>query len=187
MRLFVALNLPDDVRRAILRATEPVRRLGLPVKWVEAAGVHLTLKFLGEVAADRLSELAAGVERAAGRARAFTLPISGFGAFPSESHARVVWLACEAVPALELLQHDVERELAALGFPLEGRPFRPHLTLGRAKRDARNGVTGLAEPLARLVYHGEIVVRSVDLMESALSPAGARYTVRHAAVLAEGA
>jgi len=187
VRLFVAINLPDDVRRDILRVTEPVRRLGVPVKWVEAGGIHLTLKFLGEVTADRLSELAAGVERAAGRARAFALPIGGFGAFPSESHARVVWVGCEAVPALELLQHDVEREFAALGFPLEGRPFRPHLTLGRAKRDARNGVTGLAEPLARLVYHGEVVVRSVELMESVLSPAGARYVARQAAALAEGA
>jgi 2'-5' RNA ligase len=186
VRLFVAITLPDDVRRDILRAAEPVRRLGLPVKWVEVDGIHLTLKFLGEVVTGRLSELVAGVERAARRARAFTLPIGGFGAFPTAARARVVWVGCEAVPALELLQHDVEREFATLGFPLEGRPFRPHLTLGRAKRDARNGVPGLAEPLARLVYQGEVVVRSVALIESELSAAGARYTVRHAAALAEG-
>jgi 2'-5' RNA ligase len=185
VRLFVAINLPDAMRQDILRVVEPLRRLGLPVKWVDATGIHLTLKFLGEVSAPRVGELSAAVARAAGRARAFTLPVGGFGAFPSEAHARVVWVGCEAVPALELLQHDVEREFAALGFPLEGRPFRPHLTLGRANRQARGGVPHLTEPLARLVYHGEVVVRSVELMESRLAPTGAHYTACHSAPLAE--
>jgi 2'-5' RNA ligase len=185
VRLFVAINLPDDVRQGILRAAEPVRRLGLPVKWVDAAGIHLTLKFLGEVVDGRVGELGAGLERAARGARPFTLPIGGFGAFPTAARARVVWVGCEAVPALELLQHGIEKEYAALGFPLEGRPFRPHVTLGRAKAEARGGVRGLAEPLARLVYDGEVVVRSVELMQSQLAPAGARYTARHSVTFAE--
>lgn len=186
MRLFVAINFPNEVRQGILHAAEPLRRLGLPVKWVEAAGVHLSLKFLGEVAEGRLGELIAGLEHATRGARPFTLPIAGFGAFPTPDRARVVWVGCEAVPALELLQHGVETQFAALGFPIEGRAFRPHVTLGRAKGDARGGVRGLAEPLARLVYEGEVVVRSVELMESELSPAGARYTARHTVALAEG-
>jgi 2'-5' RNA ligase len=186
VRLFVAINFPDDVRRGILRAAEPLRRLGLPVKWVDGAAIHLTLKFLGEVAVERSGDVTGAVDRAVARARAFLLPVGGFGAFPSAARARVVWVGCEAVPALELLQHDIEREFAALGFAVEGRPFRPHVTLGRARRERSAGVTGLAEPLARLVYHGEVDVRSVALMESVLSPAGARYTVRHAASLADG-
>ena len=134
----------------------------------------------GDPVGRALSRLA----RAARGARAFTMPIGGFGAFPTEGRARVVWVGCGAVPALELLQHGVEKEYAVLGFPLEGRAFRPHLTLGRAKGEARGGVRGLAEPLARLGYPGEGVGRSGELMQSQLSPAGARYTARHTVPLA---
>lgn len=178
MRLFVAINLPDDVRQAIFRAAEPLRQLELPVKWVEAAGIHLTLKFLGEVDAGREPGVRAALASACAPARRFPLPIGGFGAFPTPERARVVWVGCEPVPALELLQHGVETACAALGFPVDGRPFRPHLTLGRARRDARARMPGLADVVSRLAYTATVGVESVDLMESRLSPAGAQYTVR---------
>jgi 2'-5' RNA ligase len=179
----VAINLPDDLRHAIARATEPLRAAGLPVKWVDAGGIHMTLKFLGEVPAGRLPEVEAALGRACAGARAFSLGVGEFGAFPTPERARVVWVGCEAVPPLELLQHGVEREFGALGFPVEGRPFRPHLTLGRARSDQRGGVRGLAGLLADLAFTGEFTVRSVDLMESTLTPTGARYTVRRAVAL----
>jgi 2'-5' RNA ligase len=178
VRLFVAVNLPDDVRQDIHRAAAPLRDTGLPVKWVEPPGIHLTLKFLGGVEPARLPELEAALERACQGARPFTVALGGFGAFPSPARARVIWVGCEPVPPLELLQHAVEREFAGLDFPVEGRPFRPHLTLGRAGPRARGGIRGLEEPLAGLAYDNEIVVRSVELMESTLSRGGARYSVR---------
>lgn len=178
MRLFVAINLPDDVREAIVRAAEPLRRLALPVKWVDGAGIHLTLKFLGEVHADREAAVRAALEAACAPAQPFQLPIEGFGAFPSPERARVVWVGCAAVPPLELLQHGLETAFAPLGFAIEGRPFRPHLTLGRAKRAARAGVRGLAETLDRLVFAADVPVESVELMESRLAPSGAQYAVR---------
>jgi 2'-5' RNA ligase len=184
MRLFVAVNLPDDVRRDIVRAAEPLRAAGLAVKWVDGAGIHVTLKFLGEVARERLGEMAAALDRAAAGARAFPLAVGGFGAFPSPEHARVIWVGCDPAPPLELLQHAVEREFSALGFPVEGRPFRPHITIGRARSDHRGGVRGLAARLAALEFATEFPVRSLDLMESVLSPAGARYAVGHAVPLA---
>lgn len=183
MRLFVAVNLPDDVRRAIGAATDPLRRAGLPVKWVDPGGLHLTLKFLGAVDSAQVPGVREALERACSGARAFALPLGGFGAFPSPERARVVWVGCEPVPPLELLQHGVEREFAALGYSLEGRPFRPHLTLGRSR--APGGVHGLAPLLADATFADTVTVRTVDLMESTLSPAGARYAVRHAVPLAD--
>ena len=183
MRLFVAINLPRDLRDAILAAAAPLRARGLPVRWVDPDGLHLTLKFLGEVADDRLAEIVAALERACAGARPFPLEVGGFGAFPTAARARVVWVGCEAAPPLELLQHGIEREFAALDFPVEGRPFRPHLTLGRAKADARGGVRGLEDQLATLVFSDTFTVTSVDLMESTLTPRGARYAVRHAVAL----
>lgn len=185
MRLFVAVNLPDDVRRAIGAATEPLRRAGLPVKWVDPAGLHLTLKFLGDMEAARLPPMRDALERACAGARTFPLPLGGFGAFPTPDRARVVWLGCDPVPPLELLQHGVEREFASLGFPVEGRPFRPHVTLGRARDDARAGLRGLAPLLAEAAFADTVQVASVELMESALTPAGARYAVRHTVRLAD--
>jgi 2'-5' RNA ligase len=185
VRLFIAVNLPDDLRRAIHAAAAPLRRRTVPVKWVDPEGLHLTLKFLGAVDPDRLADIVAALERACRGARPFPLPIGGFGAFPTPGRARVLWVGCEPVPPLELLQHGVEREFAPLGFPVEGRPFRPHLTLGRARPEARGGIRELESVLAELTFGGETTVGSVEVMESTLSPQGARYAIRHSVALTD--
>ncbi len=185
MRLFIAINLPPEVRRGLWEAAGPMRASSYPVRWVDPDGMHLTLKFLGEVAGSREAEILAGVNAAVQGARRFTLPIGGFGAFPSPGRPRVLWVGCEAVAALEILQHRLEQEMEQLGFPLEGRAFHPHLTLGRANRDARpNAFRGIEETLESLDFSAEAMVESVDLMESQLTPRGARYARRHASALA---
>ncbi|HWP36123.1 MAG TPA: RNA 2',3'-cyclic phosphodiesterase [Gemmatimonadales bacterium] len=184
MRLFVAVNLPPDLRRALWDAAEPLRRRGYPVRWGGPDSLHVTLKFLGETDAAREAEIRRGIDAAVEGARRFTLSIEGFGVFPSASRPRVIWAGCGAAPPLEILQHRLEQEMERLGFPLEGRAFRPHITLGRAKNDASpSRLAGLAEQLKDLEYDAVTVVESVDLMESRLSPAGATYTRRHAAAL----
>ena len=185
VRLFIAINLPPDLRQRLWEAAQPLRAAGYPVRWVAPEGVHLTLKFLGEVKPDREPQVVAGIGMAVQGARRFTLPVGGFGAFPSLSNPRVVWAGGEPVPALELLQHRVEQEMERLGFPLDGRAFHPHLTLGRAQRDARASAFGdLEDRISALAFAEEATVESVDLMESQLARDGARYTRRHAAPLA---
>jgi 2'-5' RNA ligase len=184
MRLFVAINFPAELRQNLWRAAEPLRQAGFPVRWVGPEELHLTLKFLGEVAAEREPELIAGLQAAVQGAKPFTLPVGGFGAFPSPSRPRVLWAGCEPLPALEWLQHRVEQEMEQLGFPLEGRAFHPHLTLGRARRDARPAdFRDLEDRLQALAFAEEALVQSVDLMQSRLSPSGAHYARRHAASL----
>ncbi len=188
MRLFVAINLPDDVRRGVWEAVEPLRAQPYPVRWVSAESLHLTLKFLGDTAPEREAEIVAAVEAAVLGANRFTLPVEGFGVFPSRGRPRVAWVGCAAVPPLELLQDRVERELERLGFSVEGRPFRPHVTIGRVRRGAKPAaLSGLAATLEDLRYNGEAPVDSLDLMQSTLTQGGggARYSVRHAAELAE--
>lgn len=184
MRLFVAINLPGDVKDRIWTATEPLRARGYPVRWVAPESIHLTLKFLGEVDAVRESEIVGALDRAVEGARRFSMGLSGFGAFPSVKQPRVLWVGCEGVPPLELLQDRVEREMERIGFPLEGRPFRPHLTLARAARGARaSEFRGLGEVISRLDFAAQVMVESADLMESHLTSQGARYVLRHAAAL----
>jgi len=180
LRLFLALNFPPQVRQALWQATAPLRDRGLAVKWVRAEGIHLTLKFLGEVDEERDGELRAALTRAAAGARALTMQLGGFGVFPDFQRPRVVWVGIAPEPALELLQHQVEREFAPLGFPTEARAFRPHLTLGRAARDAQpRDFAGLEAALGPLRYEETVVVGALDLMESTLQSGGAVYNVRH--------
>ncbi len=104
----------------------------------------------------------------------------GFGAFPDCRRPRVLWVGIGGEPALEILQHHVEQEFAPLGFPTEARAFRPHVTLGRAGREARPpDFAGLEAALERLRYDASVVVDALDLMQSTLQSGGAVYNVRH--------
>jgi len=185
MRLFVAVNLPPPLRREIWLVTEALRVADLPMKWVPADNLHLTLKFLGEAPPTRRPEIEAAVTAAVRGARPFTLGVGGFGAFPAVERPRVIWVGCEGIPALELLQHQVEVETERIGFPGEAHPFRPHVTLGRAKRGATPArFRRLDRLLGDLMLDGEFAVQSLDLMESRGGPDGSVYHVVHSAALA---
>ena len=180
MRLFVALNLPTSVRRAVWDAAAPLRTRGFPFSWVRPEAIHVTVKFLGEVGAEALPSVRAAVGRAITGARRLVLAVGGFGVFPNLTEPRVVWAGLEPDPALELLHHEAERTFEPLGFPLDGRPFRPHLTLGRATRSARRrDFDGIEGALDALHYEATVEVTSVELMESTPGPDGVAYHVRH--------
>lgn len=177
MRLFVAVNFPGELRQSIWDATTALRARDYPVKWVGPDALHLTLKFLGEVGSDREAEIVAALGAAVTGVRRFRMEVGGCGAFPNSRRPRVIWIGCEAPAALELMQQRVEQELHAIGFSLEGRPFRPHLTLGRVRRGARESqLRGMGSQLEELVVRGEAEIQAVDLMRSELTRAGARYT-----------
>jgi len=157
-----------------------VRERTFPVKWVRPEALHLTLKFLGDVDEAREPSLREALGQVGNDARPVTLHIEGFGVFPDFRRPRVVWAGVAPDPGLELLQHRVEQAFGPLGFPTEGKPFRPHLTLGRAARDARpSGFTGLEDALGAIAFSETVVVPDVDLMESTLQSSGAVYQVKH--------
>src|SRR5207249_2460182 len=172
VRAFVALNFPDRLRHELWDVLAPLRerREKLPVKWVRPENIHLSLKFLGDVEETREPELAAALQRAAGsrpEPRPLTLQISGFGVFPDYHRPHVLWAGVTPDPSLELLQHGVEQAFAPLGFPTEARAFRPHVTLGRAARDARpRDFKGLEAILTGTDFDATVTVTEVDLMQS---------------------
>ena len=90
MRLFVALNLPPPVREGLWTAAAPLREAGFPVKWARGGGIHVTLKFLGDVEDEREPELVAALGRAAAGARALPLVLEGFGVFPDLHRPRII-------------------------------------------------------------------------------------------------
>ena len=178
VRLFIAINLPSDVRRLAHAAAAPLRSAAPHVRWVAEENLHLTLKFLGDVPDETGATIADALRPAAARHRATALELTGFGAFPNLRRPRVVWAGAVPDPRLELLHHDVEVACEALGFEVDGRPFRPHVTLGRIRVPAGGEDNW---PLARAArstrLHAACTVESVDLMRSELSPGGARYTI----------
>ncbi|MBI4500826.1 MAG: RNA 2',3'-cyclic phosphodiesterase [Gemmatimonadetes bacterium] len=184
MRLFIAVNFPDELRRGIWTASAPLRAAGLPVRWVEETALHLTLKFLGPTDPGRIADIKAALEVATRETRPFTLPFDGFGAFPSVERPRVIWVGCEGIPPLELMQHRLELEMERLGFEIEGRAFHPHLTLGRVQRDARAArLRQLPALLEGLDYEAESLVDSVELMESTQGRQGSEYRAVYSVAL----
>ena len=103
------------------------------MKWVGEPKIHLTLKFIGTMSEEFVPQLTDAIEQAARTHAAPIVNVRTVGAFPALRRPRIIWMGVEPEPRLELLQHDVEVACATLGYELDGRPFRPHLTLGRVQ------------------------------------------------------
>lgn len=178
-RLFVAIDLSEEARGALAEAQSACRRCDLPVRWVDPQGAHLTVKFLGAVEPERVEALAGSLATIAAAHRPFLLWTGPAGVFPSPRRPRVLWLGVNGpTDCLDDLQQDVEFALHGLGFPLEGRPFRPHLTLGRVRDGAAPDAAGLARALeeTRHLAPAPLPVRDLLLMRSELGRGGPRYT-----------
>jgi 2'-5' RNA ligase len=189
VRTFVAIELSPDVLRKIGALQARIKDEFPPglVRWVRPEGIHLTLKFLGDVSADRLDAIAEAMQAACAPHPPFSLSIGGMGVFPNPRRPRVVWIGVEEPGGTLLrLQRDVERAISPLGFPAERRRFSPHLTLGRVKQGR---TAAELEALGQYTTHarvriGEMAVDAVYLMRSDLRPTGAVYSELAAAVLA---
>jgi 2'-5' RNA ligase len=176
MRLFIALQLPEEVKAAL--AAAQARLPDQAVRWTSPAAIHLTLQFLGEADEALVEPLVAAL--AALPAEPIRLRLAGLGAFPNSRQPRVVWAGVAGdTEALLRLQAAVTTATAPLGFAGEARAFKPHLTLGRARQDARpealralGAALGAVEPPPPLVWEAG----RATLYQSTLTPRGAIYT-----------
>jgi len=181
LRLFVAAELPEEVRHALGVAIDKLKRQNVNgLRWVATEGIHLTLKFLGNVEAPQVAALQTALESAASGLSRFTLRLANGGVFPNASNPRVVWVGLDGdIESLVSLQRGVKRALTGIGFTTEERAFQAHLTLARVKgRLTSVERIQLMETLATLweVDPPEFQVGSVSLMQSTLKPTGAKYT-----------
>jgi len=177
VRTFIAIELETGLKAALQGLIERLKATGADVRWTRSEGLHLTLKFLGEVDEEEAASVQSILEKLSGRHPSFPLAFAGTGAFPNERNPRVLWIGFKAEPGLMALQEDVERELEAVGFAREQRDFHPHLTLGRVKGPGR--VPGAVRELGKEEPErlGGMTVRKIALFESRLRPEGAEYHV----------
>jgi len=147
------------------------------VAWVVPGNLHLTMKFLGEVAEGRIGAIVSALTGAVSDVNAFDANCAGLGAFPSLTRPRVIWAGVTAgTGAMVDLAGRVDAALAGLGFARDERPFSPHITLGRARQPGRNPTLAKALRGAAGCEFGRMRVAGASLMRSELSPRGARYT-----------
>jgi 2'-5' RNA ligase len=191
IRTFIAIELDESIKESLTKLQERLKSQ-VPqgsVRWVRPEGIHLTLKFLGDVPADQIGEITKALERSCQGLAPFSFSCGGLGCFPNLKRPRVVWVGIqEETGTLAQLKKAIEENVATLGYPPEKRTFSPHLTLGRAQRRISSGDQ---RRLGELVGASEIgilsqmQVKSVNLMRSDLRPSGAVYT-RLAEVELEG-
>jgi RNA 2',3'-cyclic 3'-phosphodiesterase len=174
MRAFIAIELPESIRKALASQQARFRAVCPEARWTRPEGIHLTLKFLGQISGLQEAEVKSKLGRLE-RFEEFTVGVQGFGFFPEAKRPRVFWAGLDAPPALARLAAQVESALAPLGFPSENRAFRPHLTLARFKipRPQPRMEALLAEQNNPLL--GIFEVSEFFLWESRLLPGGAEY------------
>jgi 2'-5' RNA ligase len=186
MRLFVALDIDDDIRNRITRFLDGVREFAPDARWVRPESLHVTLKFIGEQSEPQTDEIKKALQSI--EADGFQMSFRGYGFFPTARAPRVFWIGIDADSRLASLAATVDSRLASLNIPKEQHAFNPHLTLARGgggsgsprqqKGDRANrSFQSLQEKLTPLPTpeFGTMAAREFFLYQSRLSPSGSKY------------
>nr|WP_238480885.1 RNA 2',3'-cyclic phosphodiesterase [Desulforadius tongensis] len=180
MRLFVAINLPAEMKVKLQQIQRRIAQCQCDVKWVKPENYHLTVKFLGDTEDNKIQKIDSVLADTAKDTAAFKLSFTGLGAFYQMGIPKVLWIGVQGdVDKLRELNQRVEEAAAGLGFPPEKRNFSPHLTLGRVK--SKRKYRELIEIISALnnedINLGTVEVESMELMQSTLKREGPVYKV----------
>jgi len=177
MRTFIAIEIPAEIIKEMAKVQDELKRSGADAGWTRPEGIHLTLKFLGEVPEARIEEIKNALIQAAEATSRFRLKIAGAGAFPNPKNPRVVWLGVSGDrDRLSALQSLVDESMTAIGFDREERAFSPHLTLARIKYLRPGYSWQKAIDNIKDIRLAGFDVDHISLMKSDIKPSGAVYT-----------
>ena len=177
-RIFIAINLSKKAKSEVLEAQERMKKLDLPIKWVTPENIHVTLTFLGYLEDEQLEEIKKIVEEATQEISSFRLSTGNLDFFPNVKRARVVVVHLKGDTIVFKVNKNLRESLGKLSYiQLEKRAFKPHLTLGRIKKEGWGRKSGALEKLKEIKIHANWKVESVEIMESKLTPKGAEYSI----------
>lgn len=176
MRLFIAVELPDEVKRKISELIDQLKVADAGIKWVEAVNLHMTLKFLGWVGDQKAEAVFDLVNQAITGTGSFPVRFESAGTFPAGQSPRVIWVGVsEGGDQLKSLAESLEQAFSRAGYRSEERAFSSHVTIGRIKNN--EGVDKIKEKIDgfRAAYFGTALINSIAVMKSALTPKGPIY------------
>lgn len=190
MRVFIAIELNQQTLHAIEKQTARLRQtVGNDIiRWVPSQNMHLTLKFIGDIAASHVDFLKQLIMQEAASHSKFEMQIGGLGSFPNSRMPRILWVGLHAPPELASLHKGIETGASRLGYEKEERPFSPHLTLGRARQNIDPAELTKVRAALDTIQLGNIAntrVDSVHLFKSDLQPGGSVYTKLFSAPLSK--
>jgi 2'-5' RNA ligase len=174
IRAFIAIDVPaSPPLRPVLAA---LSRMGRAVRPVQDGPLHITLKFLGNIAPESVPQVGQAISTAVRESREFTVELCGLGAFPRADRPNVIWVGCADAPEMQGLVQRMEDELDEIGIPRESRAFHPHATLARVKARPPGELADLLNQHAATTF-GSAAAQEIKLYKSELTPEGPRYTV----------
>jgi len=176
MRIFISIELPDEIKKNLDKLMAKLKETEAAVKWVKAENLHLTLKFLGWVEDKQLDNLIKLTKEAVSGFESFKISFENLGTFPSGENPKIIWVGTDkGGQELCKLAKNLEQTLAAAGYSKESREFRSHITIGRVKK--KQGADKLKEKIKSLSApkFGEVLVDRISIMESTLTKSGAIY------------
>ena len=178
MRTFIAIDLEKEIKDRLSSFLQELGKVSKKIKWVKNEGMHLTLKFLGEIEEKKIPEVESLLKEISGNCPSFVLRLRGTGTFPEgRKNPRVLWVGIEESQGLKAIQTKLEGELGKIGFPREKREFHPHLTVGRIKPHSYlGGIFSLLEKNKESDF-GEMEVKKISFFQSVLKPTGAEYKI----------
>ena len=181
IRAFIAIDLSSEIQHRLDEVVQNYKTqlTNIPIRWIAAKNIHLTLKFLGDVSLSNLDILTEMIQAEISGHHQFEISVGGSGAFPNIRQPRIIWIGVEAPPELIVIQNGIEATTGRLGYVREERPFSPHLTLGRVARNATSqDLKTISKVLEanRVGFIGATCVEKVFLYRSDLQPTGAVYT-----------
>jgi len=170
MRVFIAADLPNELREQLAKVQRELDPLTRAARWVAPASIHITLKFIGEVPEKRIETIDTVLTGLTWKS--FTVTVRGVGFFPGNRSPRVFWAGMES-PTMQNLAEKLDARLESYGFEKEKRAFRPHITLARARTSRMDSSLVTAASRYAEQAFGSFSVDRIYLFESILKPSGA--------------
>jgi 2'-5' RNA ligase len=176
IRTFIAIAIPNHIRERIGEFQNRLRKEEAMIKWVRPESIHITLKFLGDVAEERIDDIAQAAREVVSGREPFEVGVGSVGTFPNDRRPRVLWIGVQHGSELVAdIARRVDRALTPLGFKRDKRLYSAHLTIGRVRSPQR--IKSTINTMQSIGFTGSsFKVETVDVMKSQLLPTGAVYT-----------